>query len=63
MNRAAPDRMGILAPAWRDRVAAAVDHLAGQGFAGRVGLILDPAGLIKLADGLDEESALTGAAA
>ena len=57
MNRAAPDRLGILAPAWRDRVAAAVDHLAGQGFAGRVGLILG-SGLGNFVDAVTDAHAV-----
>lgn len=47
------DRLELLAPAWRDRVRAAVDHLRGRGFTGRVGLILG-SGLGNFVDAVED---------
>ncbi len=46
------ERLGILAAAWRERVAEAVAWLADRGFSGRVGLILG-SGLGNFVDAVD----------
>jgi purine-nucleoside phosphorylase len=51
------ERLGRLAPVWRDRVTAAVDFLTERGYTGRVGLVLG-SGLGNFVDAVDEAEAM-----
>ncbi len=51
------DRLNILSDRWRDRVAEAVDFLAGRGFTGKVGLVLG-SGLGNFVDAVDDAQAV-----
>jgi purine-nucleoside phosphorylase len=51
------DRLNLLSPKWRPRVAEAVDWLQERGFAGRVGLVLG-SGLGNFVEAVDEAQAV-----